>query len=319
MAYVRREYPQWSWSFSRQQTFESCRRMYYHHYYGSHNGWEMNAPPQAALAYRLKKLVNLYTVLGDAVHQAAQLIVERLVMGRPLLGAAEIEERIRQQLRSVWRSSQNNRELFIRRPNRIPMLHEFYYGHGPSDELVEKINERISLCAQNLASSSVLQEIAEGGGEVLACEQFDTFILDETPVYAVPDLIYRRSSGELLIVDWKTGRQDEHNLEQVALYGFYAQEKFGVPTDQITVRLEYLEVGTGVELPLTDAMLAEVKAKALDGIEAMRDYLDDVQLNRAKPIHAFPLAENRYQCLRCNYLELCAPELNIDLTEVSCN
>lgn len=317
MAYVRREYPRWSWSFSRQQTFEDCRRMYYYQYYGSHSGWEINAPPEAALAYRLKKLVNLYTVLGDAVHQAAQLVVERLAMGRPLVGAAEIEERIRQQLRSVWRSSQSNRALFVQHPNRVPMLHEFYYGYGPSDELVEKINERITLCAHNLASSPILREIGEGGGEVLSCEQFDTFELEGTPVYAVPDLIYRRTDGGLLIVDWKTGRQDEQNLEQVALYGYYAQEKFDVPADQITIRLEYLEAGTGVELTLSDEMLAEVKAKAVSGMIEMRSYLDDAELNRAKPREAFPLTPYRQQCLRCNYLELCAPELGLDLTEIS--
>jgi RecB family exonuclease len=283
MAYVRREYPQWSWSFSRQQTFETCRRMYYYQYYGSHNGWEFSAPPEAAQAYRLKKLLNLYTTLGDAVHQAAQLAVERLALGRALPKAEETEEYIRQKLRNVWRWSVTGRDQFIQKPNQIPMLHEFYYGSGPAQDVVDRINERITSCAQNLAQSTTLQAIAVGDGEVLACEQFDTFLLYDTPVYAVPDLVYRQSDGTLLIVDWKTGRQDEQNVDQVALYGLFTHEKYGVRIEDITVRLEYLETGSVLELSLTEEMLNTVRDRAETGMEEMRSYLDDIELNRAKP------------------------------------
>src|SRR5690554_3955823 len=104
MTYVRREYPEWSWSFSRHQTFSSCHRKYYYHYYASHNGWEEQAPELAALAYRLKKITNLYTTLGDAVHKAAENLVSLIRRGRELPDAAEVEESIREQLRFVWRS-----------------------------------------------------------------------------------------------------------------------------------------------------------------------------------------------------------------------
>ena len=120
MAYQRREYPQWSWSFSRLQTFEACKRVYYYHYYASHNGWERNAPSLAAAAYRLKKLTNLYTALGGTVHQTAQLAVERLALGKPLMAVGEIEERIREKMRSVWQWSVSGRQQFIQRRTRCP-------------------------------------------------------------------------------------------------------------------------------------------------------------------------------------------------------
>ena len=317
MAYVRREYPQWSWSFSRQQAFESCRRMYYYQYYGSHNGWERNAPPLAAAAYRLKQLTNLYTALGDAVHQAAQLAVERLGLQGRLMDAGEVEEFIRRKMRSVWQWSVGGRDQFFLRPKQVPMLHEFYYGKGPGQELLDRINDRITRCAQGLAGSVTLKELADSTSELLACEQFDTFVLHHTQVYAVPDVMYRTSGGRLVIVDWKTGRQEDHNLEQVALYGLYAHEKHNIPPEGITVRLEYLETGSCVEHSLNEEMLAEVREQAQASMAAMLAYLDDVDLNKAKPLRAFPLTDNRSQCLRCNFLELCAGELQVDLEAVS--
>ena len=66
--------------------------------------------------------------------------------------------------------------------------------------------------------------------------------------------MYRTSGGRLVIVDWKTGRQEDHNLEQVALYGLYAHEKHNTP-EGITVRLEYLETGSCVEHSLNGRCL----------------------------------------------------------------
>ena len=45
-----------------------------------------------------------------------------------------------------------------------------------------------------------LKELADSTSELLACEQFDTFVLHHTQVYAVPDVMYR-TSGRLVIVD----------------------------------------------------------------------------------------------------------------------
>ena len=123
MAYVRREYPQWSWSFSRQQAFESCRRMYYYQYCGSHNGWERNAPPLAA-AISLETAHQSLHSFGDAVHRGSAGGEEAGPKGDH--GCWE-EEFIRRKMRSVWQWSVGGREAVFR-PKQVPMLHEFYYG-----------------------------------------------------------------------------------------------------------------------------------------------------------------------------------------------
>ena len=71
MAFEIRAYPDFSWSQSRRSTFRECPRKYYWHYYGSHNGWLDEATAEARQAWRLKKITNLYMVLGTIVHELA--------------------------------------------------------------------------------------------------------------------------------------------------------------------------------------------------------------------------------------------------------
>ncbi|MDI9486058.1 MAG: PD-(D/E)XK nuclease family protein [Bacillota bacterium] len=312
--YVRREYPEWSWSFSRQQTLASCPRRYYYNYYGSHNGWEMGAPQEAALAYRLKKLSNLYIVLGDALHKSAYHMVERVREGRPLPDADVAEEEIRRQLRRVWKSSRDDLDLFIRRPNRVDMLHEFYYRMEISDATLARINERIRQAAEGLVSSDVWDELGQAGTEIIAFEQFDTFLIDETPVYAVPDLLYKTAAGQWRIVDWKTGVEAEDNQDQVALYALYVNKKHGVAAGQIAARLEYLSLQTSRELTFTPADLEKVEGTARASMEEMRRLLLDPVRNVPRPKEAFALTDERGLCPWCNFFELCKEELELSVS-----
>ena len=312
MTYVRREYPQWSWSFSRQLTFDVYRRRYYYDHYASHNGWEQSAPEEAALKYRLKKLGNLYTALGDGVHRTAERIVRIVRRGGSIPSATAVEEMIREHLRNVWRSSRDQRDLFLTRPNRVPMLHEFYYGTGPSEEVVEKINARASQCGLALAQALSLKELGGEETTIVGCEKFDTFELYDTPVYAVPDLLYYSKEEEWFIVDWKTGEQAPEDKEQVALYALYVTEKYGIGAEKIKGRLEYLSSGTILETGFTEEKLQQVKEDAYRGMEQMQSLLADRELNKAQPISQFPLTCERYRCNSCNFLELCGPELQIE-------
>ncbi len=307
--YVRREYPQWSWSFSRQQMFASCPRRYYYNYYRSHNGWEYQAPEEAAAAYRLKKLTNLYLVLGEAVHRSAEQMVQRIQAGRPLPEAETVEEEIRRLLRQVWISSRDNQALFLQKPNRVAMLHEFYYGLEIGGDVLAKINARAVTSANALAASPIWQALQASETEIVSCEQFDTFLIGETPVYAVPDLLFKDGAGRWVIVDWKTGEEVEDNQEQVALYALYAHRKHGVPPQSILGRLDYLNLGTVRELTFSASDLQQVEAYAVESMAQMRSYLKDPEQNIAKAQADFPLTNSRGRCLWCNFYELCQEEL----------
>ncbi len=57
-----------SWSKSRHEKFQDCRRAYYLHYYGSWGGWEDAARPSARQLWVLKKLANRFNWAGNVVH-----------------------------------------------------------------------------------------------------------------------------------------------------------------------------------------------------------------------------------------------------------
>ena len=84
--------------------------MYYYQYYGSHNGWERNAPPLAA-AYRLKQLTTLHS-FGRCGASSGSAAVERLGSKGAFMDAGEVEEFIRRKMRSVWQWSVGREQFF---------------------------------------------------------------------------------------------------------------------------------------------------------------------------------------------------------------
>jgi len=79
MAYNFTEYPEFSWSLSRDRVFSSCKRRYYYQYYLPHNGWLSTASHAAQLAYRLKQMMNLNCHVGQAIHDVAKDAVLRVM------------------------------------------------------------------------------------------------------------------------------------------------------------------------------------------------------------------------------------------------
>jgi hypothetical protein len=232
-----------------------------------------------------------------------------VLAGKVLPGADFVEEEIRRQLRKVWKSSRDDRDLFLRRPNRVDMLQEFYYQMEVSEETLAKINERIKQVSRAIVASTVWGELGARGVELISCEQFDTFTIDGTPVFAVPDLLYRSSEGSWTIVDWKTGDEVGDNQDQVALYALYVQNKHKVPAEKIIARLEYLSLQTQRQLTFTPEDLMVVEEKARASMKKMRDLLIDPAENIPKSKKAFVLTDSRGLCPWCNFYELCKGEL----------
>ena len=73
--YQERKYPEKSWSISKMKTLENCERDYYYTYYGSHNGWIYTSTDEQKIAWRLKKLTNLWMCFGEVVHKEIKGII----------------------------------------------------------------------------------------------------------------------------------------------------------------------------------------------------------------------------------------------------
>ena len=308
MPYETLEFPEWSWSHSRRRVFQECPRMYFYQYYGSHGGWEDQAPDVAKLAYRLKQLSSLPLELGDAVHSSAAFAIQsaRSGVGVPTLDT--LQTKVRNQLNQAYMESKG-RAAWERQPRRRKMLQEFYYGTGLSDQSIKDAKERLELCLTNmLVCESFRQAVASPYVEVRELENFVTFPIQDTNIHAMPDLLYRLGDDTWTLTDWKTG-QEKLDEEQMNVYALYVQERHGVRAENIKARIEWLGGGKANTLTFSEKELHKCKANILDSIESMRNYLTDATTNRPRGRGEFPLRDDTSMCRYCKFYQLCADEV----------
>lgn len=304
--------PSFSWSRSRHEALQVCARRYFWRYYGYWKGWEEDADAEARRAWVLKQLTGLRAELGRSLHRRAFEVGFRVAQGLDRPDAATLEERTREELNQVVLSSRD-RDAFLGSPSRTPFLRSAWYGDGPRSEEIELVKERLEPAHRRLHGHPIWEGVRAGDLEVLHLDDPDVhpepeFELDGVPVYAEPDILLRRTVDDRpVVVDWKSGREREDDLWQVALYGLYLRETRRIVG--ATGRVEYLAAGTSRELELDGEVLERAEEVARDSIGEMRELLADRETNRPRPKEAFPMVDRRPVCRWCDFYELCEPEL----------
>src|SRR3989454_12061535 len=95
---------EFSWSRSRDNTFQECRRRYFYHYYGAWGGWDAGATEDVRRLYILKQLASRQQWAGRVVHGAIEIVVHPLARGRDPPRRAFIGRLLRR-TSGEWRSS----------------------------------------------------------------------------------------------------------------------------------------------------------------------------------------------------------------------
>ncbi|MGM0440852.1 MAG: PD-(D/E)XK nuclease family protein [Elusimicrobiota bacterium] len=308
MTYQRTKYPPWSWSSSRNNTFQECKRKYYYNYYLAHNGWEDSAPEECKLAYRLKKLTGIYLILGSAVHEVAEYACKIVDSTGEYPDKKKLIDKVRYLLNQAWKESREPHK-WKASPNQYFMLQEFYYGNGLSDNLIKKIKNRLYKAVDNLYESPSINDLVKQSCSLEMVENMDTFNFKGTPVYAIPDLVYTDEAGDWYVVDWKTGKEYDKHDDQLNLYALYIKNKFGISADLMKGRVEYLLNGSTREVKITEKSLEEAKEKVSRSIEDMKKYLKDPDKNIPCAKEKFPLTDQKRFCKWCKFYELDKEEL----------
>ena len=305
MPYEHREYPAFSWSHSRHKTFRECPRKYFYQYYGSHNGWKIDAPESARHTYRLKNLTSLLLEVGAAVHDAASTAILRARSDGSVPTADELYAMVRKRLNDVWKQSQDSeRWKWERSPKQSKIFQEFHYANGIDDDKLTDAKDRIKTCLRNLLRSVSFREaVASQYIEIKDGDGFTTIRIAETDIYAEPDLIYQKAGRTWMIVDWKTGTRHDDDVEQAQVYALCLRERYKVNESDITVRIEYLDSGETQELSFTEEDFENSIATIRDSIPLMKDYLSDVAANAPLKKAEFPLQVS-HLCQFCNFYEL---------------
>lgn len=304
MAYERREHPTFSWSHSRRVVFQECPRKYYYQYYGSHNGWEDTAPESARLAYRLKNLTSLPLEIGGALHEVASTAIHRARSGASTPTADDLYDMARNRMNKAWIDSLD-RPAWERSPKWRRMFHEFYYDTGIGDDEIADARDTLRTCIANLLRSKSFREaVAAPFVEVRNVEELTTFYIDDTPIYAVPDLVYRKGGDVWTVVDWKSGKIQDDDTDQVLVYALYVRELHGARGPDIDVRVERLAAGAADRYAFTQQDIDDGIDAIRDSIGAMKTYLSDPVANSPIEKVDFPLRSDTSTCKFCKFYDL---------------
>ncbi len=305
-----------SWSVSAMQDFEVCHRRRYWSKYAMWGGWKADADEIRLAAYRLSKMENRFSLLGNAVEQSVIWALRRLQRGDPVAADLAYDEAAKPFLNRRWIESR--KRMWEANPKKFCCLHEHYYPEHhdtPEKEMVARMADRLKFCISNFIArvAPALKNVAAANEIAIATVERgdpESMDLEGVKVYAIPDYAYRLDD-QIHIHDWKSGKPKSFHKEQMALYGLWAVIKHGGGPGSVHAHLEYLSLGDTQSATLSDADVQYVRALIARSSGDMAEYLADCDIAKNVPLpkDEWELTADHDACRRCNFYELCKPEL----------
>lgn len=311
MSYQRIPYPELTWSTSRVATLEKCEREYFFTYYGAHNGWEESTDSFTRDVYKFKKMTNKDILAGNIVHEKAKDFINSIISDKDFaLTPTALERHINvaiYKFRNNCIQSKSYNCNWNPKVKGFYMLNEYYYGNDITKYEGEEIKGLLTKCICNIALSRTFEDIHINKLNVIenSKEDFPSYTVNETKIFALLDLLYVNSDGKFVIVDWKTGSEDEKHKLQMLVYAKYVVETYGANIGDIICRLEYLSLGSYKEFKFSYDDLSNTNNIIVSNVIKFKTYLEDPTLNKAKDIKYFKTTEDDKICKNCKYRELC--------------
>jgi hypothetical protein len=286
---------EFSWSVSRHDSFQTCRRRYFYAYYASQEDPEI---------HRLKRLSALPLWAGSVVHETIEAFLKtRETMPSPEEQEAIVRAAVHSQMLTEWRESEAGSERF-----RL-FEHEYQTPVEVEDKKIAVGTVMRSL--RNFFRSEVLKEAFAAGREHwLTVEDLVSFDVEGVPVFLRMDLAFRDREGRAVIVDWKTGRREgRFNEVQLAGYALYAAHQGWVAAaDEIRTELAYLAIPRYVRRNVDSRKLDHARSFIRKSAGNMKALLLDPLVNQAR-LEDFPMIDRPQACRRCNFRKLCFPRV----------
>jgi PD-(D/E)XK nuclease superfamily len=297
---------EFSWSRSRDHTFQDCRRRYYYHYYGAWGGWDAGAAEEIRRLYILKQLASRQQWAGRVVHDALELALGALRDGRTVPVEPFINDVI-ERMRGEWRSSRAAR---YRDSPKTLALFEHEYRVELKPEAWRALSQNVATCLRNFFRLPLLAEVKKTSPEHWSIEHWSkVFDFEGTAVWVAPDFGFWTPEGRLGLVDWKTGGANgEGAAFQLGCYALYARELLGVAPAQVDLYEVNLREPQVTAHRWDDERLESIKEQLRLSIRSMKAYLADSAANVAV-ITDFERTEDLRICRWCNFRAVCRPEL----------
>jgi hypothetical protein len=294
---------QFSWSKSRDESFQTCLRQYYFNYYGYWNGWLDDAPPRARQIYILKNLKTRQMWAGEKIHQCIERTIKNLQRGIPLLDIDQIVSITLNRMRADFKSSKMKN--YLRTPKSCALF-EHEYDLGVPNELWRETAHNVERCLRNFYNSEIFRELKEVSPDHwLETEQFSHFIFEGGKIWVVMDCCFKSDSG-ITIIDWKTGRSTtEDNSIQLSCYALYVWDKWGIDPTKIKIVEYNLSTDTPKEFFITKRNIEDIKGYIRGSIADMRSLLIDVKANIPKDESCFKPVDDKRISDQCNFRKIC--------------
>jgi hypothetical protein len=294
-----------SWSRSRDGTFQECRRKYFYQYYGAWGGWDPSAPPEVRRLYVLKQLQSRQQWAGRTVHDAIEMALHALAEGRAIPAAPFVQDVI-ERMRGEWRGSNAGR---YRDDPKSVGLFEHEYRLDLRREQWQAMSRNVATCLTNFFRLPLLDAIRRTAPEHWSIEHWSkVFAFEGTQVWVAPDFGFWTESGRLALVDWKTGApKPDAAAFQLGCYALYAHEVLGVPAAKVDLLQVNLREPAVSQHEWDDDRLEAVREQLRLSVRAMKAYLVDADANVAV-IEDFERTEDLRICRWCNFRAVCRPD-----------
>jgi CRISPR/Cas system-associated exonuclease Cas4 (RecB family) len=295
---------EFSWSISRDRVFQTCPRQYYFNYYGYWGGWEFNAPQRVRQIYVLKQLKNRHMWAGAKVHDCIERTLKNLQRGISVLNVNQIIDITLNQMRKEFRSSREKR--YHTHPKTCALF-EHEYDVPISEEDWNQTADNIELCLRNFYNSEIFEILKQLPRRMwLEVENFSSFYLNRTKIWAVLDCSFRTEGGGVTIIDWKTGRTMSEDISmQLSCYAMYALDRWGIDPEGVKL-IEYnLLADQAAEFNISGAEIENTKTYIAGSIADMKSLLVDVGENVPKDEDGFQKVEDERVRADCNFRKIC--------------
>lgn len=323
--------PEFSWSFSRDSSLETCPRKYYYSYYASHNGWfdQWNSTPEQRKFYQFKNVTNLALCFGADVHNA---IKEQLRGILNLTNGTDFQDRIQQKLHNDCVKGKEL-EAWKATPKTNPALMEIlYWGGFQSEKSIKSIQsnrEKLSMVG-NFFRTKTMKEYSMNEvvnvievDEDLNSEDHGRCTWNDIILFAKVDYLYKRADGKIIVVDWKTNKkdidifEDKKNSRQLYLYAYYVHQKYGVPYDNMICRFENVITGnTSENSSIQPSDIDELLSYVSESIGKMKKFVKNGDLKENEPLEelCFPQKKGRYNfnCNGCPFQGVCRSDEELE-------
>ncbi len=303
MKYMKEIKNEFSWSKSRDESFQTCLRHYYFNYYGYWNGWLDDAPLRTRQIYILKNLKTRQMWAGEMVHQCIERTIKNLQRGIPILDIDQVISITLNRMRADFKSSKLKH--YLRRPKSCALFEHEYDLYIP-DELWSETAQNVELCLRNFYNSEIFRELKEiPPGNWLETEKFSYFTFEGVKIWVVMDCCFK-SDSLITIIDWKTGRSTtDDNSIQLSCYALYVLEKWGIDPTKIKI-IEYnLSTDTAKDFLITRRNIEDIKGYILGSIIDMRSLLIDQEANIPKDESIFKPIDDKRISDACNFRKIC--------------